>query len=321
MTKKTLALLLFGTILLVLYIVNIPRDEAMRILREVPKVPLLLIVASNALTPVLKALRWRALLGRDGSQIRFSTLLSSVSAGFFLGLVTPGTSGEFGRVITLKVDRVVGLATIVFEKVWDFVILFLIALTALLTLKLRGAELVAAAIGLWVAGALALWLIARRPRLASAVPRFFVRRILSQERGDKVASVWLAVVALLRDARLTLLSAAYSLVLWIIPGTQYYAVLKSLDVQATIPMILVSFFVPYLAGVLSLVPLGLGVFDLSTTHLSSGAFGVPKAEATAGVLLYRITVTLVLVVWGFACYLYRIRKRESAARASAAAAG
>lgn len=311
MTKKTLALLLFGTVLCVLYLVNIPLHEAVRLLHEAPKGPLLLIVASNVATPLLKALRWRALLGRSGKAIRFRTLVSSVSAGFFLGLVTPGTSGEFGRVITLNVDRVTGLATVLFEKVWDLVILILIALTGgLVALGLRGSPLGTAAAGVWVGGALAVFVIARRPRVASTIPRWLVRRVFSQERGDKFAAVWQEVVLLLRDARLTLLSAGYSLLLWIIPGLQYAAVLKALGVDATLPMVLVTFFVPYLAGVLSLVPLGLGVFDLSTAHLSSGAFGVPKTTATAAVLLYRILITLVLVLWGFACYLHRIRKRS-----------
>ncbi len=311
MTKKTVALLLFGTGLCVLYLLNIPLDEAMRLLHEVPKRPLLLVVGANAVTVLLKAIRWRALLRHAGARIRFSTIFSSVSAGFFLGLVTPGTSGEFGRVITLDVDRVTGFATVLFEKVWDLVILALLALTALVALKLHGAALAAGVAAVWIGGALAVFLVARRPRLASAIPRLVVRRVLSRERGDQIAAIWLQVVALLQNARITVFSAAFSIVMWGIGGSQYFGVLRALGVNATLPMVLVSFFVPYLAGVLSLVPLGLGVFDLSTAA-ASGAFGVPKAVATATVLLYRILVTLVLVMWGFACYLYRIRKKGRA---------
>jgi len=316
-TKKTLILLAIGTALFVLYLANIPFAEAVHRLREVPRGPLVLILVSNALTPILKALRWRALLGASGEQLRFRTLFSSVSAGFFLGLVTPGTSGEFGRVITLEVDRVAGLASVLFEKVWDLAILVLIAVTALLSLRLDGPALYLAAPAVWIVGALIFVGVARRPRVASTLPRFVVRRVLSQERGDRVAEVWQAVVTLLRNPRLTLLSAFFSLLLWIIPGLQYGAILHLLGVEPTIPMVLVSFFVPYLAGVISLVPLGLGVFDLSTAHLARGAFGIPAAEATASVLLYRILITLVLVLWGFACYVYRIRK---GARARAAGA-
>lgn len=320
MTKKSLILLAIGTTLFLLYLANIPIAEAARRLREVPRGPLVLILASNALTPVLKALRWRALLGATGARLRFRTLFSSVSAGFFLGLVTPGTSGEFGRVMTLEIDRVAGLATVLFEKVWDLAILLLIAITALLSLRLAGPALYLAAPAVWIAGALVFVGVARRPRIASTVPRFIVRRMLSQERGDRVAAVWQSAVTLLRNPRLTILSALFSLVLWIIPGLQYGAILHLLGVDPTLPMVLVSFFVPYLAGVLSLVPLGLGVFDLSTAHLARGAFGLHEAEATASVLLYRILITLVLVLWGFACYVYRIRKGARAAAAERVAA-
>jgi uncharacterized protein (TIRG00374 family) len=320
MTKKTIALLVFGTGLFVLYLLNIPLDKTADLLHAVPKRPLLVIIAVNALTPLLKAVRWRFLLRSRGARIRFRTLFSSVSAGFFLGLVTPGTSGEFGRVITLDVNRVTGLATVLFEKVWDLVILLLLSLTALVALKLRGPALVFGVLGVWAFGAAVVFAVARRPRVASAIPRSIVRRVLSQERGDQVAAVWKAFVELLQNGRLTILTAFFSLVLWGIGGSQYFAVLRALGVPATVPMVLVSFFVPYLAGVVSLVPLGLGVFDLSTAHLSSGTFGVPKEAATAAVLLYRILVTLVLVLWGFACYLHRIRRRASAAAAEAAKA-
>jgi uncharacterized protein (TIRG00374 family) len=320
-TKKTVALLVFGTILLVLFLRRIPFVEAAARLREVPSGPLLLIIASNALTPLLKALRWRALLRGEGERIRFSTLFSSVSAGFFLGLVTPGTSGEFGRVMTLKVDRVAGLATVLFEKVWDLAILALIVITAGLSLRLRGTALYLAAPAVWIVSALIVVGIARRPKIASAIPRLIVRRLLSQERGDRVAAVWQHVVALLRSPRLTIISALFSLLLWIIPGLQYGAILRTLGVTVTLPLILVSFFVPYLAGVVLLVPLGIGVFDLGTAHLATGMFGVPDAEATASVLLYRILITLVLVLWGFACYVHRLHRREpSAAHAQEAGA-
>lgn len=321
MTKKSLVLLAFGTALFVVYLASIPFAEAVQRLREVPRGPLVLILASNVLTPVLKALRWRALLGPPGKGLRFSTLFSSVSAGFFLGLVTPGTSGEFGRVITLEVDRVAGLASVLFEKIWDLAILILIAATAVLSLRLDGPALYLAAPAVWIVGALLFIGIARRPRIASTLPRFIVRRVLSQERGDRFAAVWQAVVTLLRSPRLSILSALFSLILWIIPGLQYAAVLHLLGITPTLPMVLVAFFVPYLAGVLSLVPLGLGVFDLSSAHIGSGAFGIPEAAATTSVLLYRILITLVLILWGFVCYVYRIHRREPGEATARSAAG
>jgi uncharacterized protein (TIRG00374 family) len=114
----------------------------------------------------------------------------------------------------------------------------------------------------------------------------------------------------LRNPRLTFVSAFFAFLLWVIPGCQYYFVLSNLGVEPTFRMVLISFFVPYLVGVVSLVPLGLGVFDLSASHLSQEMFNVDPATATASVLLYRMLIPFVLVLWGFYCYVHRVRKKE-----------
>lgn len=323
MTRKAFVPLAIGALLIVAFVykANIPWAEAFRQIAAAPRLPVLLVLASNALTPLLKAWRWKILLGRAGRAIKFRTLISSVSAGFFLGLTTPGTSGEFGRVITLDVDKTAGLSSVLFEKVWDLLMLALIALTAVLSMTLGGARMIEAAVALWIAFFLAIYLLARRPEVASKIPRMIVRRYLSQERGDKVAAVWQSFVGLLRDPKMTAVSAFFSLLLWIIPGAQYYTILKILGVDASTKMVLVAFFIPYLASVLSLVPLGIGVFDLANSHLSRGMFALGHAESTASLLMYRMLITFVLVVWGFACYVHRIRKKERTAVRLRAAAG
>jgi len=315
MSKKTLALLAFGSLFFVVYLVRIPWNEAVPELLRFPRVPLLLLVASNALTPVLKAIRWRLLLGAAGDAIPFRTMVSSVSGGFFLGLVTPGTSGELARIVTLNVDRTLGISSIAFEKIWDFIVLLLIALTALIALVVHGPALFVAAPAVWALAGLIVYVVARRPSVASALPRLLVRRFLSQERGDKLAAVWQMFVNFLRSGRLTFVSAFFAFLLWVIPGCQYYFVLKSLGVDATFRMVLISFFLPYLVGVVSLVPLGLGVFDLFASHLSQDRFGLTTGQATASILLYRILIPFVLVLWGFYCYVHRVRKKERARNA------
>jgi len=315
MSKKTLALLVFGSLFFVVYLVRIPWNEAIPDLLRFPRGPLLLLVASNALTPVLKAIRWRLLLGGVGKAIPFRTMVSSVSGGFFLGLVTPGTSGELARVVTLKVDRTLGISSIVFEKIWDFIMLLLIALTALIALVVKGPALFVVAPAVWALAGVVVYVVARRPSVASALPRILIRRFLSQERGDKLAAVWQSFVNFLRSGRLTFVSAFFALLLWIIPGCQYYYVLKNLGVDATFRMVLISFFLPYLIGVVSLVPLGLGVFDLFASHLSQDRFGLSTGQATASILLYRVLIPFVLVLWGFFCYVHRVRKKERARHA------
>lgn len=310
MSKKTLALLAFGTIFFVFYLARIPWNEAIPRLASFPRGPLLLLVASNALTPVIKAIRWRFLLGAAGKHIPFRTMISGVSGGFFLGLVTPGTSGELARVVTLKVDRTLGISSIIFEKIWDFIILLLIALTAILALRIRGPELFLIAPAVWLLAGVGVYVISRRPAVASTLPRLLVRRFLSQERGDKLAAVWASFVTFLRSPRLTFVSAFFAFLLWVIPGCQYYFVLHNLGVDASFRDLLISFFVPYLVGVVSLVPLGLGVFDLSASHLSQEMFDISPADATASVLLYRMLIPFVLVLWGFYCYVHRVRKKE-----------
>jgi uncharacterized membrane protein YbhN (UPF0104 family) len=64
------------------------------------------------------------------------------------------------------------------------------------------------------------------------------------------------------------------------------------------------FLFPYLVGVLSMIPAGIGAFDITADQVGTRALVL--AGATGGVgsvapLLFRILVTLPLVAYGYAC--------------------
>ncbi len=90
-----------------------------------------------ALTNLLRALRFRALvLSRE---VKLARMLSIVNVQNFLASVTPGRAGELSYVVLLRQDVKVpgaeGLGGLVLARAFDFVIVFGVAVLALLSVR------------------------------------------------------------------------------------------------------------------------------------------------------------------------------------------
>ncbi len=92
---------------------------------------LVVLIVMNLFIPVLKMMRWQDSLSRFGISFSKPRMFGTVSAGFFLGLVTPGTSGELGRAVMVDMSKAVGVSTVLFEKLFDLAVLVLIGASAL----------------------------------------------------------------------------------------------------------------------------------------------------------------------------------------------
>lgn len=77
-----------------------------------------------------RAQRWAGLLARSGARLALGPAWCLTLAGVGYGLVTPGKVGEFARVLHLGVPRAQALASVVWDRVTDVLLLEALALPA-----------------------------------------------------------------------------------------------------------------------------------------------------------------------------------------------
>jgi hypothetical protein len=156
-SRRAIIVWIAGCAFFALFLARTGVSQALPLLGRLTPGIVLTILAGNALIPLLKLIRWHALLLASGVRTSRRRLVVPVSAGFFWGLVTPGTSGEMGRGLLLGVPKRVGVATVLAEKLFDAAALLGLALAAVTARVGIGMGLsvpVSSALGLAVLGAL-----------------------------------------------------------------------------------------------------------------------------------------------------------------------
>ncbi len=93
LTWKTVFVWVAGAVAFGIFLSRSGMTEALPMLRRLTPSTVAAVLVLSAAIPILKLLRWHALLAACGVEVPRSRLLVPVSAGFFWGLVTPGTSG------------------------------------------------------------------------------------------------------------------------------------------------------------------------------------------------------------------------------------
>jgi uncharacterized protein (TIRG00374 family) len=264
---------------------------------------LICIVGINAAVLFLKAWRWKYLLSHFGIHLRNGKLFYAVSAGMYLGLVSPGTSGEFGRIIKVPVRPSLGFLTIALEKAADLGVLLFISI-----------------------GGMLYWIFPNRGFLWVAIPSLIFLGVMVLSFGrvkDNVFSciewickrftkreiAWEEMRAFAGRKDVLCMSIMVSLLLWIIPGVQYYLICKAIHADIGIKSIIMSLYTPYLAGVLSMIPFGLGVFEIGASHLLGRISGDHEA-ISASLLLFRLLTILPLVLFGLGCFVQIMLRRD-----------
>jgi uncharacterized protein (TIRG00374 family) len=272
----------------------------------------LAILALNGLPGLLKVARWRYLLRERGVESGLGAAYLSVNASFFLGLVTPGTTGEFSRALMLPGQAQKALATVTFEKLTDLAVLSFLAFVTGVCLFLPGA---AATVALAAAGLAALGsylLFLRFDGVFTRPLKLALERFLAKRHVTNVQSAWWEVFALLKQRRIVARSLGFSLLLWMPPVVQMGLIYRGLGLDLPATLVAASYFLPYFLGVVSWVPLGIGAFDLGVLELLRAHD--PAAAAAGAPLFYRLLVTLPLIGLGWASQLaLSARRREPAA--------
>jgi len=253
----------------------------------------LLAVGSTLAVLLMRTWRWRYLCTEYGAPISWRESWVVSVASLFYANITPGKIGDIYKAYFMQKGHGMcladGVSMIFYERFFELVILFLIACGVVLT-QLRGItvvllELVAIVLVLLLISyhkidlvlGLAKRLSARIPALARVVPDVQVRKI----PPARIAGVLV----------ITLLSLGFDfLQIWIVALAFGYFLN---------PVLLTIFFsLSILAGLVSQVPLGVGVTEGSMSYLLT-TLGVASADSLAIVLSSRLISMYFVMALGF----------------------
>jgi uncharacterized protein (TIRG00374 family) len=299
---KKYLLVITGTLLFALFIFKIGIKGIRDTFNLISIEYIIAIVLLNIPILILKTWRWKLLLSKYNLFFPVVDLFSSISSGFFLGLVTPGTFGELGRTLTTDISKSKGVGTVIFEKFFDLLLLFLLGVSSLVIYFLNPLESVLIILFICTAFAAFVYFLSSKIKLINYIFKYLSRFKIT----DRIKNLYQVFNTLLQDRKIVLISSLISLGIWTISGIQVFLILKAFNIAASIEMICVCYFLPYLAGVLSFIPLGLGVLDFSMAGLMIEFYAITNFVAYASVLGFRLFATFPLVVWGYICYLYKI---------------
>lgn len=271
-----------------------------------------LAFASFYLGFILRAIRWRSMLGRAGVSEKtgypipsLPSLIEIYIVSWFANCVVPAKLGDAYRSYMFKRDSGASfsttLGTILSERLIDLVALFVAMVGS--AVVVFGTHLPGQANNAVIGGAVLLGIGA----IGLAVMWFareHLERRLPERVRDQYSRLHGAVFASLRRPEGYF---AISLVVWLSEGLRLYLVCLALD--ADVPFT-TAIFVALLASLLTALPFtpaGLGVVEGGMTIIL-GAVGIGSSLAFSITLLDRVIGYWSVILVGFLLYLHRMRK-------------
>lgn len=271
-------------------------------------VPLLLLITY----------RGRLILGRLGHAVPFLALLPISTLGNVVGSLTPAAAGDLLRTPFFKdrhdIPHWDGLAAIAYERGLSTFVLALSTAVAAAWMTLG----VAAGIGVAVACAV---LALAGPALAALVLARLRGNPVADEGGEARSLVGRlrsmlgrsidSLLVLLRDPVVTVVIGTVNIAVFAIMAGQVWLIVEALGLELSPAEAWTALGAALLAGIISLVPLGLGTTDAAFAAVIGATQDGFDAGAAAAVLL-RATISLPLGAAAFVSYLYLAgaRRRE-----------
>ena len=282
-----------------LLVAAVDPSRTLAVIRQARLEPLALGVGILAVQVVVRAARWRLLLGRGGerAQLPFGLVLRALVIGYLGNAALPARLGEAARasVVSRAADRPFGtvLGTVLLERLVDLVALALLVLVASLFAPVPTLVVAVAAVtlGIGLAGGLVLAVVGQRlGGAATTLPvglrqraAAFVRHVLAGAmdpgRGVIVTAGVLSLVAWMLDAGLFLTAAA------------------SLGISLPVGTAVIIAASGALATALPAAPGYVGTYDLAAAAVGAG-LGLDPATAVALAAVVHVVVLVPIALAG-----------------------
>ena len=265
------------------------------------------------LTFPVRTFRWRFILAKVGTRVRFVDALEILYLSWFVNCLVPAKLGDLYRAYLLKANngasasRTVG--TIFIERIADIIVIFGLALAAgywSFRGRLTPGVDVIFIIGFVVALILVTSVIALR---------LYGRRV-SRWLPLRLADLWERFhegsTGALTASALPIIGVS-TVVIWLLEGARLYFVIRALDLPDVGLGISASIFVALVAALLTAIPLtpaGIGFVEAGI----AGAlfiYGVSGDQGAAVALTDRAISILTVIVFGGILYLFSGKVRRA----------
>lgn len=259
-----------------------------------------LVMVLYLINSLFKAYRWGVLMRHAGHQVSFRTTFTAFSLSQAINNLIPGrVVGETSRIVDINTKEGIsvgrGLATVVTERIMDFVMLTLLTVTSLVILlaaivdELRG-YLIFMVVLMVLANVFFIYILAR-PKLMVRIGGWGARMInkcFKGERGDRYAGKLMGVVCSFNEAltfkgnwKLMAWAAVLTIIIWVNEIARLYIIIMALGVDVSLVAVIAT---ASLAS-LSAVVLSAGSGNVVMSSAVFGACGMDThVAATAGLL-------------------------------------
>lgn len=271
-----------------------------------------LVVVLYLINMAFKAYRWGVLMEHAGHDVSFRSTFTAFSLSQAINNLIPGrVVGETSRIVDINsregVSMGKGLATVVTERIMDFVVLTVLSVTSLILLlayivdDLRG-YLIFMVVAMVLANIFFIYVLAR-PALLVRLGAWGVSKIdkvFKGERGAKYSAKMMGAIGSFNEAltfkgkrKLMVWAAVLTVFIWVNEIVRLYIIIMALGAEVTLVAVVAASSLASLSGVL--LSAGSGNVVMSSAIFNAAGLDVHVA-ATAGVLSALTSIWLAVPV-------------------------
>ncbi|HST08366.1 MAG TPA: lysylphosphatidylglycerol synthase transmembrane domain-containing protein [Gemmatimonadaceae bacterium] len=281
----------------------------------------------------LRARRWRTILEPVAGRIPFGPLWRATAIGMMVNNVVPARAGEIARAYALTREQQVpfpaSLASLAVDRLFDAIVLLLLAASALLdpalsnSAQLAGRSLSSFALGAGtVVAALLVMLYALVffPNQLLAVFELFARRVSPsvEERGRRMLQTFIEGLSVLRRPGRFAAVFGWTLAHWLLNAVGFWLSFKAVGISAPFSAALFLQAFIALGTAVPALPGFFGVFEYMSVQ-GLAIYGVSQQQAATWAIAYHlfsfIPITLI-GAWYFTRLGVKLRDLQPASEAT-----
>ena len=286
--------------------------------------PLLFAAATFCATAIfaLRALRWQAILEPVAAKIPFAPLWRATSIGMMINNIVPARAGEIARAYALTKEAPVpfatALASLAVDRLFDAIVLLLLAASALLDPALSSTDTLAGRpLSSFATGAgtivvlllLVLYALVFFPTQLLRAFELFARRVspVVEERGRKVLVTFMRGLSVLRSPGRFAAVLGWTLAHWLLNALGFWLAFKAVGISAPFSAALFLQAFIALGTAVPALPGFFGVFEYMSVQ-GLAVYGVSQQEAATWAIGYHLFSFVPITVIG-AYYFARLGVR------------
>jgi glycosyltransferase 2 family protein len=305
-----------------------PGEVAQRLSNADPFLFALAIFCATAIF-ALRARRWQTILEPVAGKVSFGPLWRATAIGMMVNNVVPARAGEIARAFALtreeRVPFATSLASLAVDRLFDAIVLLLLAATALLDPALSGvAELAGRPLSSFAIGAgtlvaallVMLYTLVVFPAQLLALFELFARRVSPtvEERGSRALQTFIHGLSVLRSPGRFVAVFGWTVAHWLLNALGFWLAFKAVGITAPFSAALFLQAFIALGTAVPALPGFFGVFEYMSVQ-GLAIYGVGQEQAASWAIGYHLFsfVPITLIgAWYFTRLGVKLRDLQAA---------